>query len=1199
MAEASRAEASQSYAAMRAIWQEWDQGDPAEVEEALRSVSRARTGATRVYADLLGAYARRRRGDIDGARAEIKRLGYVSSWLVAGAFDNEGKAGMGRTFGPEPDALPGAADDLPNLMAQSYPGKERKVAWRPSTASFPFGWVDSGVLVRPTEKVCVFATTFVRDPSLKAGQRRAASIWTGSAGAMRAWWNGTMATEDLKYRSFDAERLAASVTLEAGYNRVVVKACGDDTAPMFTFRVGRADGAPDPSIEVSADAAQAAKYLQTTSKSPLPSQTVTGPLAALTRQAASGDAAALEAYARYLVATQSDDEAEHLARDLATRAAKKTPGVKRALLAGMLAESRNQRGEWIELAESLVAKGGATPEEQMLALLARAAHTRAGVNWRDAVPLYEEALARDPDDVTAVLARVDLFAEANLRATALAFLEKALTRRPRSVALVRAMVGALRQEDRTTQADEMEARYAALRFDDATFLRGKLELALARRDAATAVRWVERLLSLEPDSESSLHTAALAYLQLGDSGRATAMYKRALELAPEDVDALRRLADLDAIAGQQGEQQALLRKIVELQPQAKDARDYLAHLEPSKPRPDEAYAVAPKDFLARRDAPAQGADSRRLVDLDVVTVFPNGLSSKFTQVVLQPLTEAAAQSARVYGFAFEADSQSVQIRAVHVYRKTGEIDDSFETGTSGTDDPSMAMYSSASAYRVRVARLAPGDVVELQYRVEDVAERNAFADYFGDVEYLQSSEPVGLAKYVLITPKSRKFYFNKPALPNLVSTVEDRADTRIYQFAASDVPAVLPEPNQPPFSEFLPHIHVSTYESWDDMGKWYWGLVKDQFLADDEVRKRAFEITRGKKTEREKIAAVYDFVVQKTRYVALEFGIHGFKPYKCSQIFARGFGDCKDKATLIVSMLQELGIPATIVVVRTGMRGDFEGSPASLAPFDHAIAYVPSLDLYLDGTAEYTGSRELPVMDRGALALQINQGSPKLVHLPDPPAAESVTTRGVEATVAADGTAALSYTLATTGAYAASWRMRYHAEATRKQRLQEDLGSEVQGLEVLSVKAGDLEDIEQPPTLEVRAKAPSFGRREGENVSVPMGPAPYLVRELAPLSQRRLDVRLRAQSTTVTESVVKLPASAKIVSLPVAAASATVYGSFQIAVDSSGGQVRMKSTVTLSRSRISAAEYPAFRSFCESVDRALGQRLVVSTGPRT
>ena len=38
--------------------------------------------------------------------------------------------------------------------------------------------------------------------------------------------------------------------------------------------------------------------------------------------------------------------------------------------------------------------------------------------------------------------------------------------------------------------------------------------------------------------------------------------------------------------------------------------------------------------------------------------------------------------------------------------------------------------------------------------------------------------------------------------------------------------------------------------------------------------------------------------------------------------------------------------------------------------------------------------------------------------------------------------------------------MRYHAEAMRKQRLQEDLASDLPGLDVSSVDANDLENVE-------------------------------------------------------------------------------------------------------------------------------------------
>lgn len=61
-------------------------------------------------------------------------------------------------------------------------------------------------------------------------------------------------------------------------------------------------------------------------------------------------------------------------------------------------------------------------------------------------------------------------------------------------------------------------------------------------------------------------------------------------------------------------------------------------------------------------------------------------------------------------------------------------------------------------------------------------------------------------------------------------------------------------------------------------------------------------------------------------------------------------------------MLKEIGIPAWMVLVRTNLQGNFEITPPSHAIFDHAITYIPSLHLYLDGTAA-------PAPPRGRAAL--------------------------------------------------------------------------------------------------------------------------------------------------------------------------------------------------------------------------------------
>src|SRR5690606_13317752 len=120
-------------------------------------------------------------------------------------------------------------------------------------------------------------------------------------------------------------------------------------------------------------------------------------------------------------------------------------------------------------------------------------------------------------------------------------------------------------------------------------------------------------------------------------------------------------------------------------------------------------------------------------------------------------------------------------------------------------------------------------------RIDDITPRNEFADYYGDIVFMQSDEPIGHAEYVLITPKSRKLMVDAQ-VPGLKKTVTQSGDRKIYRFEATDVPATTPEAFMPPWSEVLGFVHVSTYSSWNDLGKWYWGLVQEQLDLDTETR---------------------------------------------------------------------------------------------------------------------------------------------------------------------------------------------------------------------------------------------------------------------------------------------------------------------------------------------------------------------------
>jgi hypothetical protein len=259
---------------------------------------------------------------------------------------------------------------------------------------------------------------------------------------------------------------------------------------------------------------------------------------------------------------------------------------------------------------------------------------------------------------------------------------------------------------------------------------------------------------------------------------------------------------------------------------------------------------------------------------------------------------------------------------------------------------------------------------------------------------------------------------------------------------------------------------------------------------------------------------------------------------------------------------------------------------------------VPSLDIYLDGTAEYTGSVELPAMDRGALALVVEEsGKGKLVHLPNLDASATRRARRIEAWLHPEGSANLDVRVETKGALASEQRQRYHAMGTQRERLQGDLAAEFGGFELTpggaAIETSDLEDIEQPVKVRVRGKALGLGRRDGSDVSIPLAPTGRLVSSFTSLSTRRQDVRLHVRSTLEDELVIHLPAGFKTKALPDTLRQDSPFGSFAIAAESSPGKVIVKTKIAFDKPRVTPAEYAAFRKFCEAADSAFAQHLLV------
>ncbi|HHQ48198.1 MAG TPA: transglutaminase domain-containing protein, partial [Acidobacteria bacterium] len=229
-----------------------------------------------------------------------------------------------------------------------------------------------------------------------------------------------------------------------------------------------------------------------------------------------------------------------------------------------------------------------------------------------------------------------------------------------------------------------------------------------------------------------------------------------------------------------------------------------------------------------------------------------------------------------------------------------------------------------------------------------------------------------------------------------------------------EIPEAPPDLPPPPPLLTTPYLAYSNHPDWGSLAAWYQRHVAPRLLASRQVVETAHRLTDGLKTRDEKIAALYRFVTDKIRYVALEFGEHRFRPFSADWVLRHRMGDCKDKAALLVSLLGTLKIPARMVLIRTADQGPVAVKMGLLSDFNHAIAYLPDEDRYLDGTATGHDPTRPPGPDQGAWSIVID--GPSSAPRTTPLVGSGEGRRTVKIAVPRGGrTATLSVTLHATG----------------------------------------------------------------------------------------------------------------------------------------------------------------------------------------
>jgi transglutaminase-like putative cysteine protease/Flp pilus assembly protein TadD len=1148
-------------------------------------------------ASLLAAHLADERGDRPGADALRGALGLVGHFAIIGPF-GDGRSGFSRAFPPEREA---AAPEV----SRRYPGKSREVAWRAGDGAVRDGALYLDGLLRPADQAVAYVAAFVR-----SDRARAAALRVGSAGPIKVWVNGSLVLARDVVRAPALDQDAAGVALGRGWNRILIKTVITEGAWRVYARLTEPSGAP-----LGAGVTAPAWDLAHPPPTVAPSRRYAGaPVATLDRllearaRAARGPAAAdawLD-FARVSAWLEARDRDERAASAAFARAIALRPSLGALLGAADAAAEDDERRRFLERALALpdLAPPWRALLSTRLGLLARMERREAR-----AAAALDQALALDGSCWTATLAVADEEADAGLPLAGLARLAslapeiRALPRVRRATARLYEAAG------RRADAERVLAELWRERQVDVDVLHELAGWARARGDGAAAAARLEAAVALRPDLPSL--AIDLARLQEGEGAadRALATLSTLVARLPDDPTSLVALGKLLRRVGRQGEALARLRGALALRPQDPELKRYVDHLAAGE-RGDATAA----DELARRYAadaralvpapagPGAPADTAEvLLDRRVVRMHPNGLARTFAQRIVAILTERGAEENKEFSVHYTPGTEEVDIRQARVYRRdaAGQIQTLEATDRSDEDlsEPWYGLYYDNRAEVVRFEGLRPGDLIEIQYLVDDVGSENQLGNYFGDLEYVAEGIPKRRWDYTLVAPASRAIHANVPRLPGLERSVAVEGDERVYRFAATNVAKVDAEPAMPGYTEVAPYLHLSTYASWDDVGALYWRLVEEQLAPDDDIRSAARALVKRGMSDADKVRAVYDFVVTNTRYVGLEFGIHGYKPYKVTQVLARRFGDCKDKAALMIALLREVGVPAELVLVRTRRGGRLDPAPASLAIFDHAIVYVPKLDRYLDGTAEFAGLGELPSQDQGVTVLRVGPHGARFGETPVLPSSENRVERRWRVAMEPSGDARVDERLTIRGQAAPNWREHYQSPGERADRYGRVWTGRFPGARLGAVDFPTVADRNAPVEVRADVTVPRLGRATATGgLELPLtGRDADFVRTYARLSARREDLVLAYPWRHEEELAYQMPKGWRLegAGAPPARLVESPFGRFRLEVEADGDVVRVRSTLDVTRPRIAPADYPRFRAFLGEIDAVLDVRLAI------
>lgn len=328
----------------------------------------------------------------------------------------------------------------------------------------------------------------------------------------------------------------------------------------------------------------------------------------------------------------------------------------------------------------------------------------------------------------------------------------------------------------------------------------------------------------------------------------------------------------------------------------------------------------------------------------------------FSKFAYKLINDTGVEENAQLNFNYDPRYERIMLHELNVWRngkKETRVSDSNFALLHKEDEKNKLIYDGKLTLNIVMNDLKVGDIVEYSY--SRIGSNPILQNKFSFNRQLNWSIPVGSTFVRILWGKDTPLYYkiddnlkNKIIIGSLGELTE-------YRFELGPTSAVLQEDNTPYNFSPWQRIFFSEFESWQGVVDLMVPLYTTAAQVDDGIKKLAADITRSAKTSQEQVAAILRYVQDDIRYLGIEIAENAFMPTAAGNTVQRGYGDCKDKTVLTISLLKVLDIDAYPILVDTENRNDIQNYLPTIGAFNHVIVY---LDLggsvyWLDPTRKY------------------------------------------------------------------------------------------------------------------------------------------------------------------------------------------------------------------------------------------------------